>query len=503
MNTHRRRFEKEKKRERARRVERHRRFEAGRCGELMMEAEIAWKLEDLEGCQELLERVLQARPNFVEALEWAAQTCFRRGRSEEGLAYYARLRESPGWPPLTVLAAAAAWKLARIGQCGELLAEFLSETSRRKEFPEAWESARSLAKDVRRTNGFSHLETAPAPKKPAPPERPDAVIQAATISHPSLPIVDPIPIPAPELPSFPKLPVPDIEIRFEFDGTGLKQTSVTPAAEIFLRRDYALLRLQKGFDELLSLGAVNNLEHFWYQLETARRVLRDFRGRALLADEVGLGKTIEAALALKEYAMRGLVKKTLILTPPSLVTQWLDELRSKFGLGAVSPETGGYGRDPEKFWLRHDVVVASLALARQPSNRERLAKIDYDMVIVDEAHYLKNRTTSTWQLVNELKKRFLLLLSATPVGNNLSELYNLILLLRPGLLGTEAQFRRDYGVARRPGGLASAGGLNDPARREKLRGLLREYARPHRSQASAPPCGNRKGETRSRGGGSP
>ena len=120
-----------------------------------MEAEIAWKLEDLEGCQELLERVLQARPNFVEALEWAAQTCFRRGRSEEGLAYYARLRESPGWPPLTVLAAAAAWKLSRISQCRELLAEFLSETSRRKEFPEAWESARSLAKDVRRTNGFS------------------------------------------------------------------------------------------------------------------------------------------------------------------------------------------------------------------------------------------------------------------------------------------------------------------------------------------------------------
>src|SRR5439155_21029253 len=144
------------------------------------------------------------------------------------------------------------------------------------------------------------------------------------------------------------------------------------------------------------------------------------------------------------------------------------ELRSKFGLGAASPQTGGYGRDPGKFWISHDVVVASLALARQPSNRERLAKIDYDMVIVDEAHYLKNRTTAAWQLVNELKKRFLLLLSATPVGNNLSELYNLILLLRPGLLGTEAQFRRTYGGS----GSAGRHALEDPVRREKRRTLL-------------------------------
>jgi SNF2 family DNA or RNA helicase len=227
--------------------------------------------------------------------------------------------------------------------------------------------------------------------------------------------------------------------------------------------------LQKGFDELLSPG-VSHLEHFWYQLETARRVLRDFRGRALLADEVGLGKTIEAGLVLKEYTMRGLVKKALILTPPSLVPQWMEELQSKFNLAPVSVETGGYGRDPERFWSGHDLVVASLAMARQPANRELLLRMEYDLIIVDEAHYLKNRATAAWQLVNDLKKRFLLLLSATPVGNNLTELYNLILLLRPGLLGTEAQFRREYG-ATRAGGVSL---LEDRARRDKLRFLLSE-----------------------------
>jgi cyclopropane fatty-acyl-phospholipid synthase-like methyltransferase len=75
------------------------------------------------------------------------------------------------------------------------------------------------------------------------------------------------------------------------------------------------LRLQKGFDELISLGAVDDVTHFRYQLETVRRILRDC-GRVLLADEVGLGKTIEACLALKEYRLRGLVlQAALILTP--------------------------------------------------------------------------------------------------------------------------------------------------------------------------------------------
>jgi quercetin dioxygenase-like cupin family protein len=152
----------------------------------------------------------------------------------------------------------------------------------------------------------------------------------------------------------------------------------------------------------------------------------------LLADEVGLGKTIEACLALKEYWIRGLVSKALILTPPSLVGQWVDELTSK---------------------------------VRQRAYRARLTAIEYDLVVVDEAHVLKNRGSAAWQFVNELKKRFLLLLSATPIGNDLSELYNLILLLKPGLLKTETLFRRDFG------GLTV---LQQPDRRDRLRALLRE-----------------------------
>ena len=73
----------------------------------------------------------------------------------------------------------------------------------------------------------------------------------------------------------------------------------------------------------------------------------------------------------------------------------------------------------------------------------------WDMVVVDEAHCLKNRASANWKLVDSLEKRFILMLTATPVENNLIELYNLITLLKPGLLATESEFRKLY-VNRRP-----------------------------------------------------
>jgi SNF2 family DNA or RNA helicase len=241
--------------------------------------------------------------------------------------------------------------------------------------------------------------------------------------------------------------------------------SPSPSREALLWREYAMVRLQRGFDELISLSDVQDVKHFWYQLETVRRILRDFRGRVLLADEVGLGKTIEACLALKEYWVRGLVRRALILTPSSLVGQWVEELSAKFRLDAAAAEPGRHTGDGDGFWTSHPIIVASLPIARQPANRAILTRIDYDLVVVDEAHRLKRRSTAAWQLVNEIKKRFLFLLSATPVGNDLTELYNLILLLRPGVLSTETRFRHDYG---------RLDALQEPARRDKLRALLRE-----------------------------
>ncbi len=103
-----------------------------------------------------------------------------------------------------------------------------------------------------------------------------------------------------------------------------------PLAIFQLRMRAEQLRLSRGFDELICLDDIS-VDHYDHQIETARRALRDLRGRALLADEVGLGKTIEAGIIMKELLARGLVRTVLVLTPASLTEQWREELEAKFG----------------------------------------------------------------------------------------------------------------------------------------------------------------------------
>ena len=89
-----------------------------------------------------------------------------------------------------------------------------------------------------------------------------------------------------------------------------------------------------GFDTFLSVPGLR-FTPFDYQLQAARSALRRMRGRAILADEVGLGKTIEAGLILAELRLRGLADRTLVISPAGLVTQWQEELERKFGVPTV------------------------------------------------------------------------------------------------------------------------------------------------------------------------
>jgi superfamily II DNA or RNA helicase len=490
MGDKRQREQKTARRERVKRAQRQRRLTADQCANLLWDADAAWNQRDYEHARRLLEKILHIRPNHRTAHERLAELHFAAGRSEAGLTHYDRLSQPPEWPVLTYQAAVANARLARFDRTRPLLDAFLKVTRRQPEFEPLRASARAIrqqwarlarqdaARAARGTRGVS-LPSASGPQLELPSmrvagERPasfalpaaNAKGHARAAGNAGTGADDPA---LPSLPAFPDAVLPELPVVVEIDRAGFPEaitaTDLAPVSEVLLRHRYAELRLQKGFDELLAPRAATDLVHFRHQLETVRRILRDFRGRVLLADEVGLGKTIEACLALKEYWMRGLVRKALVLTPPSLVGQWVDELTCRFDLAATTPDSAECRRDPDGFWSRQPLVVASLALARQPAHRDRLKLLDYDLVIVDEAHTLKNRSTAGWQLVNDLKKRFLLLLSATPVGNDLTELYNLILLLKPGLLSTEAQFRRDFGHIE---------ALAESSRREKLRGLLRE-----------------------------
>jgi len=195
-----------------------------------------------------------------------------------------------------------------------------------------------------------------------------------------------------------------------------------------------------AMDCLTCLDEVSGVVFYQHQVETVRRVLQDMHGRALLADEVGLGKTIEAGLILKEYLARGLVERFIIFTPASLVLQWQEELRSKFAIDCVN-------HLELDDWDEHHGIVASLDTAKSTRHRSAISKVDWDLVIVDEAHKLKNQRTLNWRFINSLQPRFLLLATATPVQNSIEEIYNLLFLVSPGILGTRRNFRK-YFVSR-------------------------------------------------------
>jgi SNF2 family DNA or RNA helicase len=231
------------------------------------------------------------------------------------------------------------------------------------------------------------------------------------------------------------------------------------------RLDLFNLSVMADYDQLICLPTLTAIDKYWYQIETARKVLGQLGGRALLADEVGLGKTIEAGLIIAEYLARGMVQSMLVLTPASLVSQWQSELSDKFNIATITTDNRDLQQPIDEFWTNNPRIIASLNTAKSAKHYPHVTSRTWDLVVVDEAHHLKNRTTLNWKLVNALNKRFILMLTATPVQNSLIELFNLLTLLKPGLLQTEAAFKKEY-VDSRNGRV--------PKNPEKLRSLMRE-----------------------------
>ncbi len=214
-----------------------------------------------------------------------------------------------------------------------------------------------------------------------------------------------------------------------------------------------------SYEQLICLPTLQNVQSLWYQEDTARKVMKLFGGRAILADEVGLGKTIEAAMIVKEYLLCGLIRKALILTPNNLVNQWQDELLNKFQLSFVSSNDPLFHQNPNQFW-QSPLILASIHTVKTKHHFDSVTSLSYDIVIVDEAHNLKNRNTLNWKLVNAIPKTYLLLLTATPVQNNLEELFNLVTLLNPGHLKTRKALKKEFVTKANP---------TDSQNRKKLR----------------------------------
>ncbi len=220
-----------------------------------------------------------------------------------------------------------------------------------------------------------------------------------------------------------------------------------------------------------------------HQVEAASFALDSLsRGGCMLADEVGLGKTIEAGLAIGQLIAEGKTR-ILILAPATLRAQWNSELKEKFDLESVLVDgrtvraTGNCFDQPFPVICSHPFAANKAAM---------LAEIPWDVVVIDEAHRLRNAHKhghKTGQALRAaLQGRPKLLLTATPLQNDLMELFGLMSLLDEQILGPEHAFRSRYQVDPECGGLKedAVTELKErlaPVVQRTLRRQVREYVR--------------------------
>lgn len=202
--------------------------------------------------------------------------------------------------------------------------------------------------------------------------------------------------------------------------------------------------------------ATSGIDPFPHQLAIARRAVETFPRGYLLADEVGLGKTIEAGLIIRELLVSGRAERFLILVPASVLKQWQQELLEKLGLDVPRYEAGGF-RDAQDHevaapagtapWNAFPIVLASSHLARRRARRaEVLAAGPWDIVLVDEAHHARRRgitdePNALLRLLRDMRAarswNALYLASATPMQMHAHEAWDLLDLL--GLTGRWAE----------------------------------------------------------------
>ncbi len=185
---------------------------------------------------------------------------------------------------------------------------------------------------------------------------------------------------------------------------------------------------------------------------------------ALLADEVGLGKTIEAGLVISQrWAEKR--RRILVVTPANLRKQWFQELTEKFSLPCRILEARSFNQALKDGKIRPfdgpDVVICSYQFAR--SKEADVAATPWDLVVIDEAHRLRNVYKPSNVISNSLKRAFgssnKLLLTATPLQNSLLELYGLVSFIDEHTFGDVRSFREQFLDARRRRRLSRAEGI--------------------------------------------
>ena len=198
------------------------------------------------------------------------------------------------------------------------------------------------------------------------------------------------------------------------------------AGYIDKHRDYKLkietLHLSSRLQQSETRGLIGaRIEHIPHQIYIASEVAKRFAPRVLLADEVGLGKTIEAGLILHHQLITGRAKRILIIVPQTLIHQWFIEMLRRFNLAfSIFNQERYQAISDEKPFETEQLIITSIDFLMSNSEaRIEAQSTDWDLVVVDEAHHLKwslDNPSSEYQCIEELatKTKGLLLLTATP-----------------------------------------------------------------------------------------
>ncbi len=211
-------------------------------------------------------------------------------------------------------------------------------------------------------------------------------------------------------------------------------------------------RDDEAFAKFLSTARVDMKPH---QVEAARFALHSPLSKGvILADEVGLGKTIEACLVIaQKWAERR--RHVLLIVPASLRTQWQQELKEKFSLPSVILDSATHRQAVRKgrkhpFDSTDAIIIVSYEYAAKM--HADLRRVGWDLVVMDEAHRLRNvyrrgQSSQAKKLRDALASRFKILLTATPLQNSVMELYGLVSVIDDGFFGNEQSFRAMFGRA--------------------------------------------------------
>lgn len=221
-------------------------------------------------------------------------------------------------------------------------------------------------------------------------------------------------------------------------------------AAAILLRDALRLTLRAGAGPFRSFGNIA-VEPRAYQLVPLLMALRLSTVRLLIADDVGIGKTVEAGLIARELLDRGEITRLAVLCPPHLVEQWQSELESRFNLHAVALTAASAARVERELphgaalFDHHPVVVVSLDYIKSERNREQFLATAPECIIVDEAHTCASSGAGKqlrFELLLRLAKdehRHLILLTATPHSGDEVAFYNLLSLLDQRFLALQGR----------------------------------------------------------------